>query len=636
MLSRHNSLVQKIISQQYIQQCTVGSTSNASSFGIRCFASKNKDTRTEAQITEAAEKRAADNKTPQFGKKKKINFKSLPKVPPIQPRAKDVPEPDLTSEQKVANLQTHLAATKEGNKFHYTPSFSKLGQLADVNDLAEDWNNLNYKPKTRKEREGLYTTSQLLNKNEHEEANIQFTRFGGSNDETPFPRLINNNPSFINVPPIYGGSYSRGLLNNRKTLNALDNTTLRLADQFIRNHIQDETKSMYSFHTSTPGVIHSAGTDFVTLFEKRNTEYPAEFFKKLYKFFYLLAASPKPHVSILDGLAVGSGAAFTSNSGFRVVTENSIYSIADCAIGFFPDAGNSRFLARLEGNLGMYLALTGRRLRGAELMECGIGNFYIRTNQIQHIDQWLARVPVNRPDRLLVNLDTHTENWDDKTIVEKTHYETYEKAIDRCFGQDTVEGIIEALKAETEHTAWAQRCIENMNKMSPLALKLTHAFITYVSDPDPISGEELELADYFEAEYRLTMSLMHEGSDVWEGIRANLVYHREPVWKYKTLADVTDKVIEHHLNFEPESKLSLRSLPPNCDYFEDMVNEYVQENYVPISEQDERLFNTYEGDPISKKHEEFIEEFYKGGDEEDIFERNLEETILDMAPEDLY
>lgn len=41
--------------------------------------------------------------------------------------------------------------------------------------------------------------------------------------------------------------------------------------------------------------------------------------------------------------------------------------IAETAIGLFPDVGGSFFLPRLDGELGMYLGLTGARLQGHEV-----------------------------------------------------------------------------------------------------------------------------------------------------------------------------------------------------------------------------------------------------------------------------
>ena len=36
----------------------------------------------------------------------------------------------------------------------------------------------------------------------------------------------------------------------------------------------------------------------------------------------------------------------------------------ECGIGLFTDIGSAYFLSRLPGELGMYLALTGQRLKG--------------------------------------------------------------------------------------------------------------------------------------------------------------------------------------------------------------------------------------------------------------------------------
>ena len=40
-----------------------------------------------------------------------------------------------------------------------------------------------------------------------------------------------------------------------------------------------------------------------------------------------------------------------------------LFAMPECAIGLFPDVGGSYFLPRLPGSLGLYLALTGARLK---------------------------------------------------------------------------------------------------------------------------------------------------------------------------------------------------------------------------------------------------------------------------------
>ena len=51
----------------------------------------------------------------------------------------------------------------------------------------------------------------------------------------------------------------------------------------------------------------------------------------------------------------------------------SVYSFA----GLFPDVGGSHFLPRLSGAEGLYLALTGVRLKGEHVYKAGIASHYV-------------------------------------------------------------------------------------------------------------------------------------------------------------------------------------------------------------------------------------------------------------------
>ncbi len=41
-----------------------------------------------------------------------------------------------------------------------------------------------------------------------------------------------------------------------------------------------------------------------------------------------------------------------------------MFAMPECGIGLFVDIGSAYFLSRLPGEMGMYLALTGQRLKG--------------------------------------------------------------------------------------------------------------------------------------------------------------------------------------------------------------------------------------------------------------------------------
>ena len=53
--------------------------------------------------------------------------------------------------------------------------------------------------------------------------------------------------------------------------------------------------------------------------------------------------------------------------------------------GLFPDVGGGYFLPRLGGRLGMYLALTGFRLKGRDVQKSGVATHFIQSNKVSHM-----------------------------------------------------------------------------------------------------------------------------------------------------------------------------------------------------------------------------------------------------------
>jgi len=53
-------------------------------------------------------------------------------------------------------------------------------------------------------------------------------------------------------------------------------------------------------------------------------------------------------------------------------------------VGLFPDVGGGHFLPRLEGSVGMYLALTGHRLKGRDVYTVGAATHFVDSSQVWH------------------------------------------------------------------------------------------------------------------------------------------------------------------------------------------------------------------------------------------------------------
>lgn len=50
--------------------------------------------------------------------------------------------------------------------------------------------------------------------------------------------------------------------------------------------------------------------------------------------------------------------------------------------GLFPDVGGGHFLPRLQGKLGIYLALTGFRLKGRDVFHAGIATHFVQAEKV--------------------------------------------------------------------------------------------------------------------------------------------------------------------------------------------------------------------------------------------------------------
>jgi len=79
---------------------------------------------------------------------------------------------------------------------------------------------------------------------------------------------------------------------------------------------------------------------------------------------YLIGTYKKPYIAIINGITMGGGVGLSIHGKYRIATEKTLFAMPETAIGLFPDVGATYFLSRLKGRLGIYLGLTGHRLKG--------------------------------------------------------------------------------------------------------------------------------------------------------------------------------------------------------------------------------------------------------------------------------
>ena len=265
-----------------------------------------------------------------------------------------------------------------------------------------------------------------------------------------------------------------------------------------------------------------AGGDIRALIQPGNAAYIAGFFADEYRLNRLIFRYPKPYVALIDGIAMGGGVGVSVNGALRIATEATLFAMPETGIGMFPDVGGSYFLPRCPGETGMYLGLTGTRLRATDCLYAGIADVYIGADSHGAMIERLAAGEAAEP--VLREL---------AEAPGPAPLAGYRAAIDRCFAGGSVEDIVAAL--EGEGGDWAARTLEALAAKSPLALKVAFRQLR--------EGRELEFESCMAMEYRLSQRVV-PGHDFREGVRAAVIdKDGSPRWQPQTLAAVSDGMV---------------------------------------------------------------------------------------------
>jgi enoyl-CoA hydratase len=245
------------------------------------------------------------------------------------------------------------------------------------------------------------------------------------------------------------------------------------------------------------------------------------FFREEYRLNALIARYPKPVVAVMDGITMGGGIGVAGHASIRIVTERSRLAMPETRIGFSPDVGGSRLLARAPGELGSHLGLNAATMGPADAIAAGFADYLVPSDAIPHLLQALQeRADPGSPPEIVLLFD---ETPEPSTLEAKRGW------IDACYGAPTVSAIIERLRERPEPDARA--AADELEQLSPTALTATLALIR-------AARRTTSLEEALELEYR-TASWLVEQPDLLEGIRAQVVdKDRSPRWSPATLAEV--------------------------------------------------------------------------------------------------
>jgi enoyl-CoA hydratase/carnithine racemase len=283
-----------------------------------------------------------------------------------------------------------------------------------------------------------------------------------------------------------------------------------------------------------------AGGDIRALYKsfKSGGSLHNEFFAAEYPLDYLLYSYPKPYAALLDGITLGGGLGLSQGSRLRIVGERTRMAMPEVAIGFFPDVGGSYFLSRLPGQLGRYLALTGRQIGAADALYAQLADIFLPSAAIASMLSDLSRLRWS---------DTHLADLRQFMLARAAAPESSSAlpalpalrgCIDAHFSKDSVAAILGSLEAESRGACapWAHETANLMRSRSPTLLCVTLRQLQ--------RGATMSLADCFRMELGMAAHSFEQG-DFLEGVRAVLIdKDNTPRWQPSRIEDVTDAMVD--------------------------------------------------------------------------------------------
>ena len=249
------------------------------------------------------------------------------------------------------------------------------------------------------------------------------------------------------------------------------------------------------------------------------------FFHAEYRLNALLFDYPKPTIVVMDGVTMGGGVGIAAPCRFRIATERTVFAMPETGIGLFPDVGGGWFLPRLPGKAGMWLALTGTRLKAADMLLLGLVTDHVDSGRL---DEFKARVAADPAAVETILTELESSPGEPPLGRAMDH-------IDRLFAGDGPAAILAALDADGGD--WAQAQAALLRRMSPQSMAVAHRQLV-------LGAQTQTFAEEMAREYDLGGNIVMR-PDLKEGVRALLVdKDNAPRWTPPTLDEMTPAMVD--------------------------------------------------------------------------------------------
>ncbi len=246
------------------------------------------------------------------------------------------------------------------------------------------------------------------------------------------------------------------------------------------------------------------------------------FFFTEYRLNAALMAFGKPVIALMDGVVMGGGVGLALPATVRVATERTTFAMPETGIGLFPDVGGGWHLPRLPGKTGLWLALTGARLKAADCLALGLATHVVASEKIAELKAAILAGDGSAADRLAAP-------------VSSAPLAVHRAEIDRLFSGSSVEAIFADLAADGSEFAKAQLAV--LETKSPQTLKVAYRQLS-------LGADATSFTENMRMEYRIAARVVAR-HDFLEGVRAVIVdKDNAPKWSPARLEAVSEALLD--------------------------------------------------------------------------------------------
>ena len=317
-------------------------------------------------------------------------------------------------------------------------------------------------------------------------------------------------------------------LNRPKALNALTLGMVRALTPKLAEWAANSSIKLVAIQ-GAGGKAFCAGGDIRKLYDvckEGRFEDALSFWREEYQLNRIIKRYPKPYVSLIDGIVMGGGVGLSAHGAYRVASDKYLFAMPEVGIGFFPDVGATYVLPRLPAATGIYLALTGARIKAGDALAIGLATHAVPSERFAEVLGKLADgEPIDQTLRKFM------------APAAEAPLDRQRALIHDVFSRPDLASVLGALdRLEKAGSSFAAETLRTIRSKSPTSLAIAFEQMR--------RGASLSFEDAMALEYRI-VSRIGEGVDFYEGVRAVIVdKDQKPIWSPASIEALSPTAVE--------------------------------------------------------------------------------------------